>query len=130
MTSKPNQILRTIFLGGSLSVFTTVLISAATAFAGYTLAPSQPKIATAEKGAVIMEAVLDQTNLTDESLKTAIQKPILKVIQKYRDLGYVVIDASPDEKGNLSINALPEGALDITAEMRAAVKPKTKTKAP
>ena len=80
------------------------------------------KYAIADKGLVIFEAIQDRPTESEEQLATEITKPILAVLEKYRSKGYVVIDASRDEKGNMSISALPGSAINITDEMRKAVK--------
>jgi septum formation topological specificity factor MinE len=81
-----------------------------------------PKIAFAEKGAAILEVVLAHQNIPPAALDEQVKKPILTVIKRYVDKGYLVIDSSRDENGNMYIDGVPDGAINITAEIRAALK--------
>jgi predicted GNAT superfamily acetyltransferase len=99
-----------------------VLILAAGAFAlGRTSAHPQERIAVAEKGAVVMEAVLQRPGATSQQLDAQVREPILGVLQRYASRGYAVIDVSRDQQGAMAVAALPMGAVDITGELRTAV---------
>ncbi len=80
-----------------------------------------PRVAFAEKGAVILNAALGRQNISSAVLDEQIKKPILAVIQRYVDQGYVVIDSSRDENGNMVVSGIPPGAIDITPELTAAL---------
>lgn len=82
---------------------------------------SAPKVAFAEKGAVILDVVLRRQDISPAALDEQIKKPIVAVIKRYVDQGYVVIDSSRDESGNMAVAGIPPGAIDITPEIRAAV---------
>ncbi|MDN4571871.1 hypothetical protein DBB29_24750 [Pandoraea cepalis] len=88
---------------------------------GHQTAAPPKNIVFAEKGAVLLEAALDRPNRTEQQLKAEIAEPIRSVLSRYQALGYVVIDASRNDEGDMTIAALPANALDITNELRAAV---------
>jgi len=81
-----------------------------------------PKVAFAEKGAAILEVVLAHQDISPAALDEQVKKPILAVIKRYVDKGYLVIDSSRDENGNMYIDGVPEGAINITSDIRAALK--------
>ena len=81
-----------------------------------------PKIAIAEKTAIILQAAISRQDLSDESLTRDIKQPILSVIKRYTDKGYLVIDSSQNDDGTYTVTGLPEGALNITNEMKNAIK--------
>ena len=88
---------------------------------GHQTASPARNIAFAEKGAVLLEAALDRPNRTEQQMKTEIAAPIRAVLRRYQELGYVVIDASRNDDGDMTIAAIPANAVDITNELRAAV---------
>jgi hypothetical protein len=69
---------------------------------GHQTAAPAKNIAVAEKGAVVLE-------------------PILAILRRYQERGYMVIDTSRNEQGDMTVAALPTNTLDITNELRAAV---------
>ena len=85
-----------------------------------------PKIAIAEKTAIILQAAISRQDLSDESLTRDIKQPILSVIKRYTDKGYLVIDSSQNDDGTYTVTGLPEGALNITNEMKNAIKPEAR----
>lgn len=104
-------------------LFAVVLFCGATAYGVHELLPTATgKYLVAEKSAIILQAVFERQGLPDEEMEKQIGKPILAVLKKYADQGYVVIDAAKDEQGNLSIAAMPNGTRDISAELRAAIE--------
>lgn len=81
------------------------------------------KIAIAEQTAVVIDAALDRPGLDKEALEQQIQRPIQSVLNKYAELGYLVVDVSKDDQGGMTIAALPTtNAIDITDELSAAIK--------
>jgi hypothetical protein len=82
----------------------------------------------ADKNAVILAAVLERDSTDAEALRAQITQPVLRVMRHYADQGYVIIDGARDERGNLTIAALPAGTRDITNELAAAVTPKESAK--
>lgn len=86
----------------------------------WTSAP--PRIALVERGAVVLEAVLAMPGATNEQLQSQIEAPTKAVLQKYHDAGYLVIDTSRDDAGRLAVAAVPESAIDITDELRIAIR--------
>jgi hypothetical protein len=103
--------------------YAAVLILAAGAFlAGEHAAPIRDKVAVAEKGAIVLEALLARPNGTPQEIDAQLRQPILTVFRKYAARGYTVIDSSKDEAGNMAVVAIPPDAIDITAEVRHAVQ--------
>jgi hypothetical protein len=82
------------------------------------------KYLVADKNAVILAAVLDRDSTDAQMLKAEISQPIVQVLTRYADQGYVIIDGGRDEHGNLTVAALPPGTRDITQELRDAITPK------
>ncbi len=111
-----------IFLAGELPYFAAIVFMATGFYAGQEFRPEGPKVAIAERGAVILEAVLERHDATEELLQREVSKPVLEVLQRYADLGYVVIDSSKDDAGNYAVAALPSSVIDITEALRQAVK--------
>ncbi len=101
-----------------------VLICAAAAFyLGLSWEKPEPiKFAVAEKAAVVIQAVLDNPNLTNEQNQVQIVDPIRGVLKKYADQGYAVIESSRDENGNHAIAALPANSINITSELKEALQ--------
>jgi len=85
-----------------------------------------PKIAIAEKTAIILQAAISRQDLSDESLTRDIKLPILAVIKRYTDKGYLVIDSSPNDDGTFTVTGIPDGAINITDEMKKAIKPESR----
>lgn len=86
------------------------------------------KYLVADKNAVILAAVMERDSTDAEKLKAEITQPILQVMRRYTDQGYVIIEGGRDERGNLAIAALPPDTRDITKELAAAITPKETTK--
>lgn len=84
------------------------------------------KYLTVEKSALIIQAYLERQGETKEQLNAEITLPILSILKKYTEQGYVVIDTAKDENGNMTIAALPKGTADINKEVAAALKKKDK----
>lgn len=116
-------------LAGELPYIAALVFMAAGFYAGIEYKADAPKVVIAERGAVILEAVLDRHDAAPELLEKEISQPVLAVLKKYADLGYVVIDSSKDEAGHYMVAALPPDAKDITVELREAIqKPQPTTK--
>jgi hypothetical protein len=79
------------------------------------------KYLVADKNAVILSAVLERNSTDVDALKGEIAQPVLQVMRRYTDQGYVIIDGARDERGNLTIAALPPDTRDITKELAAAI---------
>jgi hypothetical protein len=108
---------------GSGLVYMGVAIIAACSFmAGRSTVIPRDKVAIAEKSALVLEALLSHPSSTPEEIDAQLRQPILAVFNRYAALGYTVIDAGKDEQGNLAVVAVPADAIDITPELRAAVK--------
>ncbi|MGR9587094.1 hypothetical protein [Pandoraea sputorum] len=88
---------------------------------GYGMSAPVKKVAIVEKGAVVLEAALDRQGLSEQQLKAQVGEPIKAVLQKYQKKGFVVIDVSRNDEGDMTVAALPSNTLDITNELRAAV---------
>lgn len=79
------------------------------------------KYLVADKNAVILQAVMERDSTDAQALKAEITQPILGVMRRYTDQGYVIIDGARDEHGNLTVAALPADTRDISAELAAAI---------
>jgi hypothetical protein len=88
---------------------------------GYGMAAPVKNVAIVEKGAVVLEATLDRQGLSEQQLRAQVGEPIKSVLQKYQKKGFVVIDVSRNDEGDMTVAALPSNTLDITNELRAAV---------
>lgn len=109
-------------LAGNLPYLAAAILCAASFFMGQTTVEQPGKFAIAEKGAVVLQAVLDRPSVPPETYAREIVQPIIKVLKHYADQGFVVVDSTKDEQGNYSLIALPKNAIDITDELRAAIK--------
>ncbi|KGC70067.1 hypothetical protein DP57_6068 [Burkholderia pseudomallei] len=89
--------------------------------AGHETAKPAPRVAIAEKGAVVLEAALNHPTSTPAQLKALIADPIAAVLRRYDTQGFVVIDTSRNDQGDMTVATLPAQTLDITNELRAAV---------
>lgn len=122
--------IKDILLSGDLPYVAALVFMAAGFYAGAEYKTDAPKVVIAERGAVILEAVLDRHDADPELLEKEISLPVMSVLKKYADLGFVVIDSSKDEAGHYMVAALPADTKDITAELREAIqKPQPPTKA-
>lgn len=113
-----------IFLAGNVPYLAVMILIGGAFFLGLHIKSESPHIAIAEKGAVILEAVLDRPNLSPEQLDEEVKKPIVNILNHYAAKGFVVIDASKDEDGNMQVAALPRTTVDITPLLRSAIKKK------
>ncbi len=105
-------------------IFLLVGITAGFLIGQKTAQPQGIKIATAEKGEVLLEALLSRPNASQQTLEIQVERPIQKIYQHYSDNGWLVLNTSKDEDGNICIDALPKGKTrDITQELRNAVQP-------
>ena len=82
----------------------------------------------ADKNAVILSAVIERNSTDAKALQAEIAQPILQVMKRYTDQGYVIIDGAKDEHGNFTIAALPADTRDITQELSAAIARKETSK--
>jgi hypothetical protein len=118
--------MKNIFFKGNVPYLAVLILIAVSFYTGFeisnVLAQKKPKVAFAGKGATITEALLSTTTSTREEVDKEITKPIVSVIKKYIDNGYLVIDSSLNQNGAMEITGIPKGAIDITNELRAAVK--------
>jgi len=112
-----------IILYGELPVLAVFICAAAAFYLGQSWEKPEPiKFAVAEKAAVVIQAVLDNPNLTNEQNQAQIVDPIRGVLKKYADQGYAVIESSRDENGNHAIAALPANSINITSELKEAIQ--------
>jgi len=114
--------LKDLILSGDLPYVAALVFMAAGFYAGIEYKGDAPRVVIAERGAVILEAVLDRHDAAPEIMEKEISQPVIAVLKKYADLGYVVIDSSKDEAGHYMVAALPAETKDITAELREAIK--------
>ncbi|WP_413215983.1 hypothetical protein [Paraburkholderia kururiensis] len=98
-----------------------LMLSLAVYLMGHQTAKPAPRIAVAEKSAVILEAALNEPSASQEKLKQQVAVPIRAVIERYEKAGFVVVNTSRNDQGDITLDALPADTIDITNELRAAV---------
>ena len=110
-------------LGAGNVPFVAVAIVCAGAFAaGRATVKPHDRVAIAEQGAIVLEAVLARGNADSAQINREIRTPLTAVLEKYASDGYAVIDVSRNEQGLMGVSAVPHDAIDISDEMRRAVK--------
>ncbi len=118
-------VMKKILIAGNVSYSVVAVLIILAFYIGLEMsqltAKPAPKVAFAEKGAVIFESVFKRQDLSAATIDEQIKKPILAVIKRYVDQGYVVIDSGRDADGNMMVTGIPSGSIDITPEIRAAV---------
>jgi multidrug efflux pump subunit AcrB len=122
--------LKSLFLAGDVPFSALLILSGACFYIGTQYGHDVPKFAIGERGAVVLDAVLDRPGASKEELQKEVTDPILDVLKHYADQGYVVIDSSKDDAGNYSVAALPRETVDITEALRTAVKKKAEAAKP
>jgi hypothetical protein len=117
--------MRNILTAGELSYSVAAVLMALAFYIGLEVtqlsAKPPAKVAFAEKSAVILESVFSRKDISASVLDEQIKKPIMAVIKRYVDQGYVVIDSGRDENGNMTVTGIPSGAIDITPDIKAAI---------
>lgn len=106
---------------GSVPYSVVLMLSLAVYLMGHQTAKPAPRIAVAEKSAVILEAALNDPSASQEKLKQQVAVPIRAVIGRYEKAGFVVVNTSRNDQGDITLDALPADTIDITNELRAAV---------
>lgn len=114
--------IKAVILAGEVPFVAVAAFAAVAFYAGQQLSITEPKVAMAERSALIFQAVLERPGANPQSLEEDVAQPVRSVIKRYADLGYVVIDSSKDDAGNYVVAAIPKGAIDISKEMSAAIK--------
>lgn len=86
-------------------------------------APSA-KVAIVGKNEIILRAMLEHPQLANspEDVKRYLVDPINKFQSSLANNGYIVLEASKDEQGAYSVNAMPAGYVDQTESLNLAVK--------
>lgn len=84
-------------------------------------ASAQPKYLIAERSTVILQYALSHPNESADQLQSHVTAPMLNVMQKYVDQGYIILEASHDENNNYVVAGLPAGVRNITKELAAAI---------
>lgn len=117
-----------IILSGNIPYIGAVILMAATGFLSYKTGvnsiqcqPPVANIAIAEKDSLILATLLKNPDLSEEQITSYIKTPVINVINRYKDNGYLVINVENDQNGNYSIVGLPSGAIDITDEIHAEI---------
>lgn len=108
-------------LGTAMLCAAATLLGAAADHRFIQVAPPAPKIAFAEQGAVVLEAILDQPNMKPADANRLVGGTVRMVLEKYQRAGYLVVNVTHSADGQLLIAAIPNGAVDITPEMRTSV---------
>ena len=107
---------------GNVPFLAVAIVSAGAFAAGRATVKPHDRIAIAEQGAIVLEAVLARGNADAAQLHRDIGAPIAAVLEKYASDGYAVIDVSRNEQGLMGVSAVPRDAIDISDEIRRAVK--------
>lgn len=110
-----------LMTAGSVPYSVVMMLSLAVYLMGHQTAKPAPRIAVAEKSAVILEAALNDPSASQEKLKQQVAVPIRGVIQRYEKAGFVVVNTSRNDQGDITLDALPADTIDITNELRTAV---------
>lgn len=110
-----------IISAGALPYSALIVLLALAFYVGRESAPATPKVVVAERGRVILEAVMDRQDMPKEKITHEVLEPVKAVLAKYMKQGFVVLDSAKDENGNYSVAALPENVIDITQELQTAV---------
>ena len=114
--------MKKFLLAGNMPYLAVGILVAGAFYLGHLLSTPPARIAVAEKGAVVLEAVLARAGESQESLEKEVIQPIVALLNHYAAMGFAVIDISKDEAGNMSVAALPNEVVDITSSLRAAIK--------
>ena len=80
-----------------------------------------PRLALAEQGAVVLEALLNHPDLDPAMARLAVGQTMAGVVSRYQQRGFLVINANRGAEGQLLVESVPTSSIDITDEMRAAV---------
>ncbi|CAE6842036.1 hypothetical protein [Paraburkholderia aspalathi] len=113
--------MKNYFTAGDLPYSVAIMLCLATYLMGHQAATPARNVAIVEKGAVILEATLDRPNLSEAQIKAQVSGPIKAVLRRYQQSGYVVIDTSRNDQGDITVAAMPSNTIDITNELRVAV---------
>lgn len=110
-----------ILTAGSVPYSVLASLGLALYMMGHLSAKQPPRVAVAEKGAVILEAALANPTASGDKMKQIVSVPIRDVVRRYEQAGYVVINTSRDDQGDMTVDALPADTVDITNVLRTAV---------
>ncbi|WP_454875139.1 hypothetical protein [Paraburkholderia xenovorans] len=110
-----------LMTAGSVPYSVVMMLSLAVYLMGHQTAKPAPRVAVAEKSAVILEAALSDPSASQEKLKQQVALPIRAVIQRYEKAGFVVVNTSRNDQGDITLDAIPADTIDITNELRTAV---------
>ncbi len=117
--------MKNLLLAGNMPYLAVGILVAGAFYLGHLLSTSPTRIAVAEKGAVVLEAVLARAGENQETLEKEVSQPLVALLNHYAAMGFAVIDISKDEAGNMTVAALPKDVLDITSLLRDAIKKPT-----
>ena len=110
-----------ILAAGNVPFLAVAIVCAGAFAAGRATVKPHDRIAVAEQGAVVLEAVLARGNADTAQIDREIRRPLTAVLEKYASDGYAVIDVSRNDQGLMGVSAVPRDAIDISDEMRRAV---------
>ena len=83
--------------------------------------PLKLKFVIADRQAVIFDHALNYPVMSEVDRDHKLIQPILGVLSKYSNQGYLVVDSLKDESGAYFVSAFPIDSKDITSELKAAV---------
>src|SRR5437016_4939007 len=101
MTGSQASDSRFLALGAAMLFAAAALLGAAIDHRFFQIAPPPPKVAFAEQGAVVLEAVLGQPNMKPEDAKRIVGDSLRTVLEKYQRAGYLVINVTHSADGQL-----------------------------
>lgn len=106
---------------GDLPYSVAIMLCLATYMMGHQAAAPTRNVVTVEKGAVILEATLSRPTQSEAQIRAQVSEPVKAILRRYQQRGYVVIDTSRNDQGEMTVTAIPPNTIDITNELRAAV---------
>jgi len=110
-----------LLTAGNVPYSVVAMMGLALYLMGHQTAKPAPRVAIAEKSAVILEAALNSPTASQQQMRTLVAEPIRNVLRRYEQAGYVVINTSRNDQGDMTVDALPADTIDITNELRTAV---------
>jgi hypothetical protein len=116
---------------GGTSTLVLLLVIGAAIGAGFLLGQqsarqTKPKLALIDRTGLTLEAVMklrsEGVSADEAAVQANVIAPAQAVLRQLVSEGYIVVDSMRDDQGAHLILALPEGAENKSAELRAALK--------
>ena len=84
--------MKKIILAGNMPYVAVAILCIAAFYSGQATVKQTGKFAIAEKGALVLQAVLDRPSDSPETISREVAQPIIGVLKQYADRGYAVLD--------------------------------------